>query len=332
MSHIAPHRPVLPNLRDLGNVPIPPPHPASSPSSSRLQTRAGLLYRAAAPSTSAVPSLLALSIAHVFDLRSEVEIDRQGGHFLAEIYTSAPPALVRHHVPVFLLIDYTPQAVAIRYLDYGATDTIAGFVSAYRGILRAGAERAFAPILRHLAQENPSPCLVYCTAGKDRTGLLAAIVLALCGVDDETIAWEYGLSEEGLAPLKPAMVMELLATQSAVADESGAMRMLSSRPESMLATLQIIREEYGGVEEYVRTHCKLSQDDIEQIRTNFIVEVPPSPTADGDGAGVPYLNGNGGGGSGSKHDVNGNGDNDNDGQGDSDGNSVAVTSRPSSES
>ncbi|KAG6044032.1 hypothetical protein E4U33_001587 [Claviceps sp. LM78 group G4] len=126
------------------------------------------------------------------------------------------------------------------------------------------------------------------------------------------------------------MVMELLATQSAVADESGAMRMLSSRPESMLATLQIIREEYGGVEEYVRTHCKLSQDDIEQIRTNFIVEVPPSPTADGDGAGVPYLNGNGGGGS--KHDVNGNGDNDNDGQGDSDGNSVAVTSRPSSES
>ncbi|KAG5931941.1 hypothetical protein E4U60_005665 [Claviceps pazoutovae] len=329
MSHVAPHRLVLPNLRDLGNVPIPPSHPASSPSSSRLQTRAGLLYRAAAPSTSAVPSLLALSIAHVFDLRSEVEIDRQGGHFLAEIYTSAPPALLRHHVPVFLLIDYTPQAVAIRYLDYGAADTIAGFVSAYRGILRAGAERAFAPILRHLAQENPSPCLVYCTAGKDSTGLLAAIVLALCGVDDETIAWEYGLSEEGLAPLKPAMIMELLATQSAVADESGAIRMLSSRPESMLATLQIIREEYGGVEEYVRTHCKLSQDDIEQIRTNFIVEVPPSPTEDGDGAGVPYLNGNGGD---SKHEVNGNGDSDNDDEGDSDGNSVAVTSRPSSES
>ncbi|KAG6249737.1 hypothetical protein E4U24_002011 [Claviceps purpurea] len=125
------------------------------------------------------------------------------------------------------------------------------------------------------------------------------------------------------------MIMELLATQSAVADESGAIRMLSSRPECMLATLQVIREEYGGVEEYVRTHCKLSQDDIEQIRTNFIVEVPPSPTEDGDGAGVPYLNGNGGD---SKHGVNGNDDSENDDQSDSDGNSVAVTSRPSSES
>ncbi|KAG5926913.1 hypothetical protein E4U42_002824, partial [Claviceps africana] len=173
-------------------------------------------------------------------------------------------------------------AIALRYRDYGAVDTTAGFVAAYRGILRAGARPAFAPILRHIARPDPSPCLVHCTAGKDRTGLLCAIVLALCGVDDDTIAWEYALTEEGLGPLKPAMAAALMAAPGVVLDEQGAMRMLSSRPESMLATLQVMREEYGSVEEYVLNQCGLSPRDIEQIRSNFIVEAPPpEPIANG---------------------------------------------------
>ncbi|KAG6001636.1 hypothetical protein E4U21_003991 [Claviceps maximensis] len=273
MLDLTPHRFALPNLRDLGNIPIRHTTTTTSrPSSKHLQTRAGLLYRAAAPTPSAVPSLQALHITDVFDLRSDVEVDRQGGPC-----TAAPPALTRHHVPVFRLTDYTPQAIALRYQDYGAVDTTAGFVSAYSGILRAGARRSFAPILRHVARRDPSPCLVHCTAGKDRTGLLCAIVLALCGVDDETIAWEYALTEEGLEPLKPAMVLALMSAPGVVLDEEGAMRMLSSRPESMLATLQLIRKEYGSVEEYVQNNCGLSSQEIEQIRSNFIVEAPSPP-------------------------------------------------------
>ncbi|KAG5986031.1 hypothetical protein E4U54_005661 [Claviceps lovelessii] len=291
MLDLTPHQSALPNLRDLGNIPIPIRTSSSSSSSSRplptLHTRPGLLYRAAAPTPSAVPSLRALSITDVFDLRSDVEIDRQGGPSAAEASSScsAPPLLVRHHVPVFQLTDYTPQAIALRYQDYAAVDTTAGFLSAYRGILRAGARRAFAPILRHLARTHPSPpspCLVHCTAGKDRTGLLCAIVLALCGVDDETIASEYALTEEGLAPLKPAMVTALMAAPGVVVDEDGAMRMLSSRPETMRATLHAIRQEYGSVEGYVLNECGLSPREIEQIRSNLIVEAGADMTAKGD--------------------------------------------------
>ncbi|KAG5984680.1 hypothetical protein E4U55_003761 [Claviceps digitariae] len=285
MLHLASHQSALPNLRDLGNIPIrrrttssppssPSPSPSPSSSSTRLQTRPGLLYRAAAPTSSAVPSLQALSITHVFDLRSDLEIHRQGGPSAAAACSSAPPALTRHHLPVFPLTEYTPEAIALRYQHYGAVDTTAGFVRAYRDILRAGAQRAFAPILRHLARRDPSPCLVHCTAGKDRTGLLCAIVLALCGVDDETIAWEYALTEDGLRPLKPAMVAALMAVPGVVVDEEGAMRMLSSRPESMLATLRLIRREYGSVEDYVLYQCGVSPRDIDQLRTNFIVEAP----------------------------------------------------------
>ncbi|KPI42570.1 Cytoplasmic dynein 1 light intermediate chain 2 [Cyphellophora attinorum] len=40
--------------------------------------------------------------------------------------------------------------------------------------------------------------IFHCTAGKDRTGVLAALILYLCGVDMEDIAWEYAITEPGL--------------------------------------------------------------------------------------------------------------------------------------
>ncbi|QLI72117.1 uncharacterized protein G6M90_00g083220 [Metarhizium brunneum] len=277
MVGLAEHQSVLPNLRDIGNIPIPPPGSTSSPSPSPSPpsprtTRPGLLYRSAAPTAGAVPALQTLRVTHVFDLRSDVEVSRAGGPSAADACSQSPPALSRVHVPVFRRVDYTPEAIALRYQDYAAADTTAGFVSAYRGILSAGGERAFAPILRHLARDEPTPCLVHCTAGKDRTGLVCAIVLSLCGVDDDTIAWEYGLTEEGLAPLKEGIMQRLMSAEGVTVDEAGAWRMLSSRPESMLATLQVMREEYGSVEEYVVNECRLSPDEIERLRRNFIVE------------------------------------------------------------
>ncbi|KAK2597360.1 hypothetical protein QQS21_006057 [Conoideocrella luteorostrata] len=285
MIDLSHHQASLPNLRDIGDIPISvaPSNStslSSSPSLSVLKTRSGLLYRSAAPTPNAVSSLTSLSIAHVFDLRSDVEIDRQGGPSAADACSSYPPVLTRHHVPVFKHIDYTPEAIALRYQDYAAVDTTAGFVSAYKGILSVGGERAFAPILTHLSAQDPTPCLVHCTAGKDRTGLLCAIVLSLSGVDDETIAWEYGLTDEGLAPLKEDMMKTLMAAPGVVVDEEGARRMLSSRPESMLAVLKVMREDYGSVEEYVLNQCKISPEQILQLRKNFIIEVNPLTNSD----------------------------------------------------
>jgi hypothetical protein len=46
------------------------------------------------------------------------------------------------------------------------------------------------------------------------------------------------------------------------------------RAVNMLATLKMIREKYGGPEQYVIDRCGLTEDDVHQIRSNLVVKAP----------------------------------------------------------
>lgn len=75
-------------------------------------------------------------------------------------------------------------------------------------ILAAGGP-AFRPIFLHL-RDNPSEaCLIHCAAGKDRTGVAVALILAVAGLDDATITREYLLTEEGLKAMRPSVIRYL---------------------------------------------------------------------------------------------------------------------------
>jgi hypothetical protein len=41
----------------------------------------------------------------------------------------------------------------------------------------------------------------------------------------------------------------------------------------MLRALEVLREKYGSVKDYVKTECRLSDEDIEQLQNNFLVDV-----------------------------------------------------------
>lgn len=160
-----------------------------------------------------------------------------------------------------------------------ANDTKQGFVHVYDHILKSGTDptgaQPLASVLRHLASPSqpPTPILTHCTAGKDRTGVLCALVLSLCGVPDEVIAHEYSLTDLGLGHRRDEFIENLTRSGPLKGNRAAAERMVGSRPEAMLGTLALIRREYGGVEEFVRGRCGLSEEEIEGIRKNLVVEV-----------------------------------------------------------
>ena len=71
--------------------------------------------------------------------------------------------------------------------------------------------------------------IIHCTAGKDRTGVICALILSFCGVPDDVVAYEYSLTEQGLAGSKESLTAYLLAHPALENNENGALNMISAR-------------------------------------------------------------------------------------------------------
>jgi len=112
--------------------------------------------------------------------------------------------------------------------------------------------------------------LVNCTAGKDRTGVIVALLLTLAGVEADVTADEYALTEQGLKDLRPVFVERLQRNPALMGNEEGVLRMVSSKKENMLAALEMIEADFGGVVQYMKKNCGLSDAEIERIERNLL--------------------------------------------------------------
>lgn len=147
-------------------------------------------------------------------------------------------------------------------------------MQAYGDILSSGAP-AYRTILEHLARPDPEPCIVHCTAGKDRTGVLVALLYLLCGVGPATVAEEYSLTDLGLRDLKGLFSERLLKNAALAGNEEGVRNMIGSNKENMRATIEMVESRYGGAEGYVLGTVGLSREELERLRENLVVRVAP---------------------------------------------------------
>jgi protein tyrosine/serine phosphatase len=98
-----------------------------------------------------------------------------------------------------------------------------------------------------LAAAPDGAVVMYCHAGKERTGIAAALLLDLAGVDRATIGREHAFSDDYLAPLYAAW-------REAEPDPEERQRLthaLRPDPEQMVLTLDALDELYGGIERYL---------------------------------------------------------------------------------
>ena len=258
--------PGVPNFRDIGGYPV-----AHKPG---YTVRRGLIFRSSEPSNitdDGISRVTNLGITHIYDLRSALEIKNADGTGSGQpVRKWDGPERV--FAPVFMDHDYSPEVLAARYRT--ASEGIAGFVSGYKEILVASTavDNTFQPfrtVLRHLASSAATPILVHCTGGKDRTGVLCALILSLCGVGDDLVAYEYALTNLGLAARKEELLKHLTVHGGNLA---AAERLFEAREENMIATLAMIRDTFGSVEQYVIEWCGLSLEEVDQVRKNLLVE------------------------------------------------------------
>jgi protein-tyrosine phosphatase len=140
-------------------------------------------------------------------------------------------------------------------------------VETYRYMLDERQEQIRATLQLLMAPEG-LPGVVQCTAGKDRTGVITALILGLAGVAEQTIVEDYALSATFLGAPFIAEIRQR-ALERGYTWETYA-PLLGSPPEYMQATLHHLHERYGGIAAYVRA-IGLSEPQIATLQARLVM-------------------------------------------------------------
>jgi protein tyrosine/serine phosphatase len=173
-----------------------------------------------------------LGVATVIDLRTTAEVER--GRFPVE---EIPVGF--HHLPFVEGLpdprefEMLPGMLAAQYLDM--IDEASGPI---------------AQVLRIVALQRAHPLIVHCTAGKDRTGVLVAVLLGILGVPDDVIVEDYALSAAAMRALRDKLIERYPEGKEIIekADE-----VFSADPSNMSGLLEHLHTRFGSIEDYARS-------------------------------------------------------------------------------
>ena len=194
--------------------------------------------------TDGIRAMWEYGITAVLDLRSEGEIAKRPSPFA--------PA------------DYGPLYLHVPLVDDAFADTLAQVTAMPDRYLMMVDHRqeAIGDIMKTIARVD-GPLVVHCFAGKDRTGLIAAMLLALAGASRDAIAADYAATDGQLA----SRYDEWIA--AAPPDRVEAMRdELRCPPEWMLGALDHATELWGGVPQYLEA-CGVRPSDLVRLRAKL---------------------------------------------------------------
>jgi protein-tyrosine phosphatase len=175
-----------------------------------------------------------LGLRTVVDLRATHEVERFTHGPLAELHVRVA------HVPI---VDETrrPDTAESSAADTMAIDEI------YLLMLDRFGHR-FAAVLDLLSQPDSQPAVFHCAAGKDRTGLVAMLILGLLGVDRDIIAADYALTDERMPLL---MERHLARANGDVALAEVGRQRWAIDAAAMRTVVDHLVDEHGSVERYL---------------------------------------------------------------------------------
>ncbi len=246
------------NFRDLGGY----------PAAGGKTVKWGTLYRSGSLSEASradQQGLLKLGLHTLIDLRSAEEKEAEPNQLPA-----TPPFRVVE-IPV---LDGGAQGLADEITSRIDDGTLATFdANAFMIAANRQFANEFTPQFRQfvqaLQQAEGQPVLWHCTAGKDRTGFAAAILLRILGVSQEQVLADYALSKESaLDAHRRELTMLRLFKGEDVAAKVGVL--LGAERPWLLAAFEEIDQRWGDFDKYLQDGLQLGPEDIANLRQTLL--------------------------------------------------------------
>ena len=192
----------------------------------------------------------ALGIKRVVDLRRATEIATLG-----RVPEWTRVAWHHHH------LEHEPWDHSTYTEEVGVARWLA---ARYRDLLETGAAD-IARVVTLLSDVDAGPTVVHCVAGKDRTGLISAMVLSALEVSDDDIAHDYALTELS----EPAYVAWMRSIDPVEAARAQPPFYTQTPAEAMRLTLAELRQTHGSPLGYLRA-SGVSERSLDNLRRNLV--------------------------------------------------------------
>ncbi len=147
---------------------------------------------------------------------------------------------------------------AVRISDTGAVDQLS----------KPDGMTGYSQALRTIA-DSESAVAYHCTAGKDRTGLMTALLLGILGVPDKTIVDDFVLSNT-YNKAKNEQTYTFLSSKGI--DVDLLKPLMEQRPSQIQPVLDKIRDQFGGWEKFSQDVLKLDADTIAKLRSKLLTK------------------------------------------------------------
>ncbi|KAK3360071.1 protein-tyrosine phosphatase-like protein [Lasiosphaeria hispida] len=248
------HVPGTFNTRDLGLLPTATGRPAA--------IRPGFVFRSGGFPGGAFPDggdgIRALGVKRIFDLRSVQEHAQQ-------------PDPEVDGVDLVWLASGEKEAV-VGVGDFVEGEGEKGYVVMYLDVLKVYREH-ITRVLEHVRDRPGEGFLFHCTAGRDRTGVVAGLLLALAGADRDTIVLDFLLSRIGTEPAREHLLAFALKGSGAESvDTPGFYNLCQLRESCWDAFVRAVQRDYGGWDSYVTGTLGFSDEDLATIKRNLVAK------------------------------------------------------------
>lgn len=203
--------------------------------------------------------IAALGIRLVIDFR----VDREVGEAPSRLPDH--PELRRQRLPIGE--DVAANSVIERMQSGEITRYSADDVAATYEMILEDAAPVFGTAVTHAADPANHPMVFHCTAGKDRTGLMAMLLLGALGVADDEIARDYELttqyrSRKRLTVLRPQL-------EAAGVDVDAVLPFLTAQAPVMAATIAALEARHGSIQSYLTGAAGVPEQTIDDLRAHL---------------------------------------------------------------
>lgn len=223
------------NFRDIGGV----------SASGERRIKEGIVFRSANPDTLKrvdIEQLRILNIRTIIDLRAPGEISKRSKS-------------VNHAEKLSLPLDFqqiTRERLKPVIYKKDSGNDIADISNAiYLEILDASVP-VFRQVMEILASPGRSPVLIHCQAGKDRTGIIIALILLAMGVERKLIIRDFMESNEALIPYFKKMLRIRKVVSLGFFPYRNMLFAVTVKQRNIESVLDRIDNHYGGIEGYLR--------------------------------------------------------------------------------